>query len=67
MTVMGYGNDTIVPHGFEVIETQLAHKIGSKVAKAYNRAQYLSQRKKMMQWWADWLDEQKLKVIDEHI
>jgi integrase len=56
---MGYGNDTIVPHGFEVIETQLAHKIGSKVAQAYNRAQYLPQRKKMMQWWADWLDEQK--------
>lgn len=72
---MGYGNDTIVPHGFramfstianehsefgfEVIETQLAHKIGSKVAQAYNRAQYLPQRKKMMQWWADWLDEWK--------
>ena len=80
---MGYGNDTIVPHGFramfstianehseygfEVIETQLAHKIGSKVAQAYNRAQYLPQRKKMMQWWADLLDEQKSKVIDENI
>jgi len=74
---MGYGNDTIVPHGFramfstianehseygfEVIETQLAHRIGSKVAQAYNRAQYLPQRKKMMQWWADWLDERKRK------
>ena len=47
-------------YGFEVIETQLAHKIGSKVSQAYNRAHYLEQRKEMMQWWADWLDEQKL-------
>jgi hypothetical protein len=45
--------------GFEVIEAQLAHKIGSRVSQAYNRAKYLPQRKKMMQWWADWLDEQK--------
>jgi hypothetical protein len=46
-------------YGFEVIETQLAHKIGSKVAQAYNRVQYLPQRKKKMQRWADWLDKQK--------
>jgi len=33
---MGYGNDTIVPYGFEVIETQLAHNIESKVVQVYN-------------------------------
>jgi integrase len=40
------------------IELQLAHAEGSKVAAAYNFAQYLPQRAEMMQWWADYLDAQ---------
>lgn len=41
------------------IERQLAHVEGNGVRAAYNHAQYLPQRRKMMQWWADYLDEQR--------
>jgi integrase len=46
-------------HGFtpDVIERQLAHIERNEVRAAYNHAQYLPERKKMMQWWADYLDE----------
>jgi integrase len=40
----------------EVIERQLAHQERNKVMGAYNRAEYLPQRRELMQWWADWLD-----------
>jgi hypothetical protein len=39
-----------------VIERQLAHAERNKVRAAYNRAQYLPERRKMMQAWADYLD-----------
>jgi integrase len=44
-------------HGFapDVIERQLAHGERDKVRAAYNHAQYLPERRKMMQWWADFL------------
>lgn len=42
----------------DVIERQLAHKEVDDVRAAYNRAQYLPKRREMMQWWADWLDQQ---------
>lgn len=38
------------------IERQLAHGERDKVRATYNHAQYLPERKKMMQWWADYLD-----------
>ena len=41
----------------DVIERQLAHVHGNKVRGVYNHAQYLPERRKMMQWWADYLDE----------
>lgn len=41
------------------IERQLAHVEGNGVRAAYNHAQYLPQRRKMMQCWADYLDEQR--------
>ncbi len=41
----------------DVIERQLAHSERDKVRAAYNHAQYLPERKKMMQWWADYLDK----------
>jgi len=46
-------------HGFppDVIERQLAHSERNQVRAAYNHAQYLPERRKMMQWWADYLDE----------
>jgi integrase len=43
-------------HG-DVIERQLAHAPRNKVRAAYNKAQYMSERKRMMQVWADLLDE----------
>ncbi len=46
-------------HGFppDVIERQLAHGERNKVRAAYNHAQYLPERRKMMQWWGDYVDE----------
>jgi hypothetical protein len=44
-----------------VIERQLAHAERNKVRAAYNRAQYLPERTKMMQQWADLLDAIKTK------
>lgn len=45
-------------HGFmpDVIERQLAHAERNKVRATYNHAQYLPERRKMMQWWADYLN-----------
>ena len=43
----------------DVIERQLAHVEGNKVRAAYNHAEYLDERREMMQWWADKLDEFK--------
>jgi integrase len=39
----------------DVIERQLAHSERDDVRAAYNRAEYLPERKKMMQQWADYL------------
>lgn len=46
-------------HGFtpDWIERQLAHCERNKVRAAYNHAQYLPERRKMMQWWGDYLDD----------
>jgi integrase len=41
----------------DVIERQLAHSERNRVRAAYNHAQYLPDRRKMMQWWADYLDK----------
>jgi integrase len=40
----------------DVIERQLSHVEGNAVRAAYNKAEYLDQRREMMQAWADWLD-----------
>jgi integrase len=68
---MGYQNK-MTGHGFrslastilnekgyqpDVIERQLAHEDNDKVRSAYNRAEYLPERKKMMQNYADLLDK----------
>jgi integrase len=42
----------------DVIERQLAHAPADKVRAAYNRAEYIDQRRVMLQAWADWLDAQ---------
>ena len=40
----------------ETVDRQLAHAQKDKIASAYDRAQFLEERKKMMQHWADYLD-----------
>ena len=68
---LGFDKETMTGHGFramastrlnelgwspDVIERQLAHAERNKVRAAYNRAQYLDERTRMMQAWADYLD-----------
>jgi len=43
----------------ETVDRQLAHAQKDKIASAYDRAQFLEERKKMMQHWADYLDSIK--------
>ena len=53
----------------DVIERQLAHAERNKVRAAYNRAQYMAERRKMMQAWADYLESQRTspgKVVPIH-
>jgi len=40
----------------DAIERQLAHGEADKVRAAYHRAEYLDERGRMVQWWADHLD-----------
>ena len=69
---MGYGKEEMSVHGFrgmastllnergyrfDVVEAQLAHGEKNAIRAAYNHAQYLPERKQMMQEWADYLDE----------
>lgn len=42
----------------DVIERQLAHKETDAVRAAYNRAQYLDERVKLMAWWSEWVQSQ---------
>jgi integrase len=41
----------------DVVERQLAHKEPNKIRAAYNRAEYLAERREMMQRWADYIDD----------
>jgi integrase len=54
----GVASTALHEHGFEhaLIELQLAHQERNRVSASYNWATYLPQRRKMMQWWADYLD-----------
>ena len=72
---LGYTKDQMTAHGFrsiastllneygwnrDAIERQLAHAERSSVRAAYNYAEYLPERKKMMQSWTDYLDQLRL-------
>ncbi len=71
---MGYAQSELTGHGFramfstianehqwpsDVIELQLAHVDKNSVRAAYNHAELLDKRRELLQWWGDWLDEQK--------
>ncbi len=45
----------------DVIERQLAHKPRNKTRASYNQAEYLIERKTMMQQWADLLDDLSIR------
>lgn len=57
----GVASTALHEAGFEHehIELQLGHQRRDRVSAAYNWAQYLPQRAKMMQWWADELDRRR--------
>jgi integrase len=70
---MGIDADTAVPHGWratartiavevlkvpaEIVEMQLAHEVKDSLGRAYNRTQWMTERRTLMQQWADYLDE----------
>lgn len=51
--------DEVLEVRTDYIEHQLAHKVKDPNGRAYNRTKFLPQRAKMMQKWADYLDELK--------
>lgn len=55
----GVASTVLHEHGFDHahIELQLAHMDRDDVSAAYNFATYLPQRRKMLQWWANHLDQ----------
>ncbi|MCW0393795.1 Prophage integrase IntS [Xanthomonas sacchari] len=74
---LGYGTDDMTGHGFrsmastllhemgwtsDAIERQLAHSERNPIKAAYNRAEHLPERRKMMQAWADYLDSLRGKL-----
>jgi integrase len=74
---LGYAKEEMSGHGFramastilheqgwpsDIIERQLAHAERNSIKAAYNHAQHLPERRKMMQAWADYLDSVKTKA-----
>ena len=75
MRRMGIGKDEMTGHGFraaartimdeilgvrvDLIETQLAHRVRDPNGRAYNRTQFLPERRRMMQQWSNYLDQLK--------
>ena len=45
----------------DAIEAQLAHSVKDSLGRAYNRTEFLEQRRTMLQAWADYLDRLKEK------
>lgn len=41
------------------VERCLAHVPADQVRAAYNAAEYLPQRRRLMQWWSDWIEQQR--------
>lgn len=80
---MGISKDEMTGHGFramartildevlgervELIEHQLAHAVKDSLGRAYNRTTHLPQRQKMMQRWADYLDDLRLQANSSNV
>lgn len=79
---MGIGADVHTSHGFratastilndsnlfssDAIERELAHQDGDAVRRAYRRGEAMSERIKMAQWWADYLDGLRRNSLVTH-
>ncbi|PZP56474.1 MAG: integrase [Micavibrio aeruginosavorus] len=48
----------------EIVDRQLAHVHKSKIDRAYDRAKFLPERKKMMQLWADYISAVEIKDLE---
>ena len=72
LRALGFTKEEATAHGFrsmastilnengqnsDWIERQLAHVEGNRVRAAYNYADFLPDRRRMLQWYADYLDE----------
>lgn len=73
LRAMGFEADEVTGHGFratartlaverlgvdaDVVEAQLAHSVKDSLGRAYNRTEFLEQRRTLMQRWADYLDQ----------
>lgn len=51
----------------DAIEMQMAHTIPNSVKQTYNKAQYLPERIRLMQWWSDYIDRLKGKIGRAHV
>ena len=60
----GLASTTLHEQGYmhDAIEIQLAHTVGNAVSQAYNHAQHLEYRTKMMQEWADFIESLRNKI-----
>ena len=82
LRAMGYTHEQMTAHGFralastnlneqgwnsDVIELTLSHVDRNTVRTAYNHAERLSERREMMQAWADWLDGLRQKAQVEPV
>ena len=61
----GLASTTLHEQGYmhDAIEIQLAHRVGNAVSQAYNHAQHLEYRVKMMQEWSDFIDSLRNKIV----
>lgn len=77
LRAMGYSKEQMTAHGFramastllnerghrhDVIEAQLAHAGYDKIRAIYNRAEYMEERRRLMQDWADYLDSLEAEI-----
>jgi hypothetical protein len=72
LRAMGFAAEEVTGHGFraaartmlherlgfspDVIEAQLAHSVRDSLGRAYNRTEFIAQRREMLRAWADCLD-----------
>jgi integrase len=79
LRTLGYAQGEMTGHGFramansllaelgwspDAIERQLAHVEGNKIRAAYHRSEHLEERRRMMQAWADYLDDLRAQAQD---